>query len=110
MSRSSNFIIHINSNIYGAGSNSHGQLGLGNTVDTSKNIFTQMVNNTGFTPKSISCGNNHTIVLMTNGTIYGVGNNYYRQLGTSTTSNINIYTLTEMVNNTGFTPKSISCG
>ncbi|MFY7728675.1 MAG: RCC1-like domain-containing protein, partial [Flavobacterium sp.] len=92
--------------IYGTGSNGSGQLG--DETTTSKSILTLMINTTGKTPSQIACGDNHTIVLMTDGTIYGTGNNNSGQLGDGTTTNKN--TLTLMYNFTGKTPSQIACG
>jgi alpha-tubulin suppressor-like RCC1 family protein len=92
--------------IYGCGFNSNGQLGDGTT--TNRSTLTLMTNSTGKTPVSISCGGSHTIVLMSDGTIYGCGNNFNGQLGDGTTTQQT--TLTLMTNSTGKTPQSISCG
>jgi alpha-tubulin suppressor-like RCC1 family protein len=100
--------------IYGTGDNSYGQLGINNT--TNQPILTLMVNPIydtrgtyyGKTPSSIACGYTHTIVLMTDGTIYGTGLNDIGQLGlNNTTSQV---TLTKMVNPIGKTPSFIACG
>jgi len=91
--------------IYGCGVNFDGQLGKGNTTDTT--TLTLMTNTTGKTPSSINCGLYHTVVLMTDGTIYGCGNNSYGQLGTG--NDTSTTTLTLMTNTTGKTPSSISC-
>jgi hypothetical protein len=79
--------------IYGTGTNTSGQLGDGTTGN--KNTLTLMTSISGKTPSAISCGENHTIVLMTDGTIYGTGSNTSGQLGNRTTSNR--LTLTVMV-------------
>jgi alpha-tubulin suppressor-like RCC1 family protein len=92
--------------IYGCGDNQYGQLGDGTT--TKKTTLTAMTNTTGKTPVSISCGTNHTMVLMDDGSIYGCGYNTYGRLGNGT--NTNTSTLTAMTNTTGKTPVSISCG
>jgi len=99
-------VLMTDGSIYGCGYNSNGQLGDGTTVN--KSTLTPMTNNTGKTPASVSCGAYHTIVLMTDGSIYGCGYNPSGQLGNGTTTDKN--TLTQITNNTGKTPKSISCG
>ena len=93
-------------NIWGTGSNWYGQLG--NYTTDNKLSLTLMTNNTGKTPKYISCGQNHTMVLMTDGTIWGTGYNLYGQLGNYTTDNK--LSLTLMFNTTGKTPRYVSCG
>ena len=93
--------------IYATGQNSDGQLGLNNTT-TPVLTLTQMINNTGKTPTMISCGSAYTMVLMTDGTIYGTGSNSFGQLGINNSISVNI--LTQLINNTGKTPKIISSG
>ena len=109
--------------IYGTGANDNGQLGI-NNFDANKIVLTPMVDPSngavgtyyGKTPKYIACGFAYTIVLMTDGTIYGTGNNVYGQLGLNNTTDQNI--LTPMVDPSGGaagtyygkTPLSIACG
>jgi alpha-tubulin suppressor-like RCC1 family protein len=92
--------------IYGCGMNSGGQFGNGTTTNTS--TLTLMTNSTGKTPVSISCGFNHTMVLMSDGSIHGSGANGNGRLGDG--SNTNKSTLSQMTNSTGKTPVSISAG
>jgi alpha-tubulin suppressor-like RCC1 family protein len=94
--------------VYGFGWNGYGQLGI-NTITTPTSI-TQMTNANWLnkTPKSVSCGDMFTIVLMTDGTIYGTGLNSNGQLGDGTTNDR--FILTAMTNTTGKTPKSVFCG
>jgi alpha-tubulin suppressor-like RCC1 family protein len=93
--------------IYGCGESQFGQLGLGPSITTSQFTIAQMINNTGKTPKAISCGERHTIVLMTDGTIYACGLNDGNQLGFQSGT---IFTLTQIPNNTGKTPVEITTG
>jgi hypothetical protein len=85
--------------IYGTGRNSDGQLGTVNTaVCTTLTLMTPI---SGKRPQYIACGADHTIVLMTDGTIYGTGYNGYGQLGTG--AYINSPELVPMTaNNTDF--------
>jgi alpha-tubulin suppressor-like RCC1 family protein len=103
----SNVFLMDNNTIYGFGSNTDGQLGLGYT-STSVNTMVQMPNTTGKTPVAVSCGTWYTLVLMSDGTIYGTGQNTMGQLGIGNTTNQS--SLTIMINTTGKTPVSISCG
>jgi len=118
LSSNHTLILKTDGTIYGCGKNSNGQLGNGVTINGSTSILSLMTAVSGRTPKYISGGENHTIVLMTDGTIYGCGLNNYGQLGLSagnydTSKNI----LTQMdlsgaiigggVNKT---PKYIACG
>lgn len=64
--------------IYGWGSNYHGQLGLGhnieqNTPQRAPNLISNI--------KELICGYNHSMALTESNEIYGWGSNYYRQLG-----------------------------
>jgi len=99
-------VIMSDGSIYGCGQNFYGELGIGNTPD--KSTIVQMTNNTGKTPTQVACGERHTIVLMSDGTIYGTGMNTNGQLGDGSTTNKN--TLTQLTNNTGKTPNKIACG
>jgi len=69
--------------IWGTGKDDKGQLGLndasGNTYITLQEMFLGGTNNK--TIKEVSCGAYHTMVLMTDGSIYGCGDNFYGQLG-----------------------------
>jgi hypothetical protein len=95
-------IVISNGSLYGTGDNNDGQLGLagGGTVNTLTQIPL-----TAKTPKAIACGGSHTIVLMTDGSLYGTGSNNVGQLGLTGTVN----TLTQIPLN-GKTPKAIACG
>ena len=80
--------------IWGTGLNSNGQLGDGTT--TNRTTLTQM-NTTGIggrNPLYISCGDFFTLVLMTDGTIWGTGRNLEGELGDGTTTSRT--TLTQM--------------
>ena len=92
--------------IYGCGLNTSGQIGHGTT--TTRRTLTLMTNSTGKTPVSIACGNSHTMVSMSDGSIYGCGSNSVGHLGDGTTTQRT--TLTLMTNSTGKTPVSIACG
>ena len=92
--------------IYAEGSNLYGQLGVGDTND--RTTFTSMPLPTNKTPKMHACGRDHTIVLMTDGTLYGTGYNAQGQLGVGDTTNRS--TLTQMSIPAGKVVKSIACG
>ena len=100
--------------IWGTGYNSSGQLGISSGNTSNVNVLTKMntTNNdaSGKMPKYISCGAGHTIVLMTDGTIYGTGDNQYGQLGFTTNSPHTVTSLTPMPIPLGKIPKYISCG
>ena len=105
------FVMSVAGDVYGVGSNSIGELGIGTSGPNSyKSTLTQMVNSSGRTPKYISCGYLHTIILMTDGSIWGTGGNQYGQLGISPGNAQVISTLTQMVNATGKKAISIAAG
>ena len=69
--------------IYGWGDNSLGQLGIGYSIED--NVFMKPTiidwsDNTKYILQ-ISCGSAHTLVLTSDGMVYGWGDNYYGQIG-----------------------------
>jgi alpha-tubulin suppressor-like RCC1 family protein len=83
--------------VFGCGSNQYGQLGTGDNIN--KNVLTQMINTTGKTPVAISAIGFFSIVLMSDGTVFGCGWNSKGQLGIG--SNVNKNVLTQMKLSTG---------
>ena len=90
--------------VWGCGYNSYGQLG-DNTTTNNRKTLVQMTNATDV--KAIACGNNHSLILKNDGTVWGCGMNNYGQLGNGTTTDNNI-TLVQMTNATDV--KTIACG
>jgi len=75
-----------NSTLYGVGSNAHGQLGQGKKGGKrSTTVLIPIPNNAK--PLAVSCGNNHMLVLTSNG-LYGCGHNHDKQLSTQKTNQI----------------------
>jgi hypothetical protein len=68
------------------GYNNYGQLGNGNTTDSSSFIKTYTPSGT-VTCIAVSCGSYHTQILLSNGTVLATGNNGNGQLGNGTTTN-----------------------
>ena len=75
--------------LYGMGANDYNQLGItgSNPVSTPTKInnFTNI--------KKIVCGQNYSMVLLTNGDLYGAGDNYSGQLGLGTAQSSTSFTL-----------------
>jgi len=97
--------------VYGCGSNYDGQLGVGTNSDY-YDIPTQVVStNFSGTVTSIACGEDHTMFLCSNGTVYGTGNNGNGQLGIGNT-NYPYPDVPTLVVSTNFssTVTSIACG
>jgi hypothetical protein len=104
------FAIMSDGTVFGWGENVEGALGIGNFT-SNVGTLTQMSNTTGKTVASISCGRFHTVVLMTDGTIYGTGRTSDGALGVGNLGSVTrINVLTQMINTTGKTPVKVSCG
>ena len=98
------FIIKNDGTLWGCGNNQYGELGLGDT--SNRTTFTQIATNTN-NIRSIYCGDNHTIILKNDGTLWGTGYNYYGVLGLGDTSTR--YTFTQITTNVNDI-KSVYCG
>jgi len=95
--------------IYGCGYNSNGQLGNGNTISPQTTLGPMTLTNISAKPVNIACGGLHTIVLFSDGTIYGCGNNLFGQLGNgnaTTQTTLGSMTLTDI----SAKPINITCG
>mmetsp|Transcript_72192 Transcript_72192/g.145244 ORF Transcript_72192/g.145244 Transcript_72192/m.145244 type:complete len:862 (+) Transcript_72192:93-2678(+) len=94
--------------MFGSGHNSRGQLGLGDTT-THKSFRALPPMSDGKTAKQICCGGYHTMVLTTDGCLFGCGHNEYGQIGLGTFVNqLQLQPLPELPD--GKTPKTVSCG
>jgi autotransporter-associated beta strand protein len=102
--------------LWGTGYNGYGQLGLNDT--TSRNTLTQIPMTsigTDVYPVYVACGQYHTMIIMSNGTIWGTGYNVHGQLGINRTGNLSILTQMKMSNNNNMkctipSPIKIACG
>jgi len=65
-------ILMTDGTVWGFGYNGYGQLG---NPAAGGSTLVQMLNTTGKTPAAIACGGFHTIVLMTDGSVWGTGSN-----------------------------------
>jgi hypothetical protein len=73
--------------LWGMGYNSDGELGNG-TFDYSVNVPAQIVSG-GVTAMAVGCGNNHSLFVEDGGSLWGMGDNSYGQLGEDILSNTN---------------------
>ena len=80
------FIVSTTGDIYGAGANQFGQLGVGTTYAKSISPV-KMFMPAGIKAKTVQTGNGTTVILTDNGFVYTVGNNSHGQLGDGTTNN-----------------------
>jgi len=97
------FFVDSNSKVYGCGSNSSGQLGLGDQVNRNTPTLIPNLNNI----TQIACGENHTLFLNSTSKVYSCGINVYGQLGHNNNGVIiNIPTLIPNFNNI----TKIACG
>lgn len=94
--------------VYAFGQNTYGELGTGDT--NNRTAPTLITNPLGKTVKDIACGDNHTIMLMTDGTVYATGYNEYGQLCLGNTNTANCNTLTQITALDGKTPNLVACG
>ena len=98
-------ILKTDGTVWACGFNTYGQLGLGNT--TNKKTFTKVTTNVS-NVKQIACGENHTVMLKTDGSLYSCGRNGSGQLGLSSTTDKTTFTkITTNVNND---VKQVACG
>jgi alpha-tubulin suppressor-like RCC1 family protein len=84
---SNTYAVGSDGKVYGAGSNSYGQLGNGNTTNQSTPAVMQVINGTAVRAKQVQSGYGTTVILTTQGVVYTVGNNSNGQLGDGTTTN-----------------------
>lgn len=92
--------------VWGSGINS-GALG-NDKYDDNTYSFTQMIIPEGYTLKSIHCGGLHSVVVMTDNSVWSCGSNRYGQLGIL--NNDNQYKLVQMMIPIGYTVDSVYCG
>jgi prepilin-type N-terminal cleavage/methylation domain-containing protein/prepilin-type processing-associated H-X9-DG protein len=76
------FMVKQDGSVWGAGTNTNGLFGLGDTAN--KLIFTQLPGYTN--PKSIGVGTAFSFIVKSDGTVWGAGLNSSRQLGDGTTT------------------------
>ena len=86
--RNHTMILMTDGKIYGTGNNSYYSLNDG-TIEN-RSTFVEFQNSTNLLPEKLICCYNSTIVLMTDGSIYGIGYNNYGQLGNGTNDNHSI--------------------
>ena len=86
----------------------NGQLGLGDTTD--RTSFTQVTTNVNNDVKQIACGQNHTIILKNDGSLWGCGHNDYGQLGLGTDASTSNKIFAQVTTNINNDVSQIACG
>lgn len=84
------YVVGDNGKVYGAGSNSYGQLGDGTTIGRTTPVAMQIFDGVAVSAKQVQSGFGTTIILTTNSKVYTVGNNSDGQLGDGTTTNSSV--------------------
>jgi alpha-tubulin suppressor-like RCC1 family protein len=84
------FVVGSDGKVYGAGSNTFGQLGDGTTTNRSTPVAMQVINGTTIKAKQVQSGYGTTVILTESNKIYTVGNNGNGQLGDGTTTNSSV--------------------
>ena len=100
-------ILKTDGTVWACGGNTYGQLGLGNT--TNKTTFTKVTTNVS-NVKEIYCGENHTVMLKTDGSLYSCGRNGSGQLGLGTSDDNAHVTFTKITTNVNNDVKQVACG
>jgi alpha-tubulin suppressor-like RCC1 family protein len=105
-------VLMTDGSLYGTGSNLNGQLtGTGNKSSLTKIDMPTLSDGSKPTPKYIACGDAHTVVLMTDGFLYGTGNNFNGQLtGSSDKRVLTKIDMPTLSDGSKPTPKYIACG
>ena len=83
-------ILRPDGSVWASGQNNFGQLGIGNNTD--KTRFSRCKDSNGNyinDAVDVAAGDNHTLVLRSNGTVWATGYNEYGQLGNGNTTNQN---------------------
>ena len=76
--------------VFACGKNSHGQLGLGDKKQ--RNTFTKVTLPGGVVAKQVIAGEDHSMILTEDGTVFACGGNYLGQLGLGDTKDRNTFT------------------
>jgi len=74
-------VIATDGTLHGFGINGNGNLGDGTTTSRSSPVLINGGSLSGKSVSSVACGQTHTMVIATDGTLHGFGYNYFGQLG-----------------------------
>ena len=101
-------ILKTNGSLWSCGRNDKGQLGLNDT--TTRDVFTQVTIDVNNDVKQIACGNNHTIILKNDGSLWGCGSYFYGQLGIDAYNTTNGKKALVEIINKDIAILSVNCG
>ncbi len=102
-------IVESKGTVYGAGSSGQGQLGIGNTTDDQYSLV-KMQLPTGVKITKVASENSCTLLLDSEGNVYGTGHNSMSQLGLGSTTNQLFTTPVKIPLPTGVTATDIATG
>jgi alpha-tubulin suppressor-like RCC1 family protein len=92
-------VVGDNGKVYGAGSNSYGQLGNGTTAAQQKTpVVMNVIDGIGIAARQVQVGYGTSVIYTTAGRVYTVGNNNRGQLGDGTTTNRSTPYLSQYIN------------
>jgi alpha-tubulin suppressor-like RCC1 family protein len=100
-------IIRSDGTVWGAGNNEFGQLGP-SVLNPLTTMLVQVPTPTGSRVVAVSCGYDHTVVLLKDGTVWGIGSGGYGQLGHDSTDNQTEFL--QMIMPVGYRAVAIACG
>ena len=109
-------VIKSDGSLWTKGLNNKGQLGTGNTTDV--RVFTKVYDptllaNNGVKCIAVSCGDNHTQLLLSDGSVLATGFNDVGKLGTGNTTDVSVFTKVydpKLLVNKGVKCIAVSCG
>ena len=103
------FILKNDGSLWSCGNNEYGQLGLGTSgSDTNTATFTQVTKNINNDVEQVACGQNYTVILKNDGSLWSCGYNNFGQLGLGSTATKN--TFTQVATNVTNDVEQIACG
>lgn len=95
------FVIGSDGKVYGAGSNSHGELGNGTNTAQASPVLMSVIDGSTIKARTVKSGLSTTVIYTTDGSVYTVGSNTNGQLGDGTTNDSWVPIKAKYTNNLG---------